>query len=195
VNRLALVDLHASLIILTIWLSNHPQDQHVPEIIKRFSQGKQSLIFCHTKKEAEKITELLIQRRVFGSRDGRNVAIKGTVQYFLEQGIGYHHAGLEKEDRRAIEQAFTEGKITCLACTSTLATGVNLPAHLVLVVGSRTWRGSGKGYEDIETSQLLQMIGRAGRPGLDSSGTAVILTDNESRNKQSQIQFAGGDEF
>lgn len=80
-----------------------------------------------------------------------------------------------------------------MACTSTLATGVNLPAHLVIVVGSRAWRGSGKGYEDIQTSQLLQMIGRAGRPGLDSSGIAVILTDNESRNiLQQQMSFGLG---
>lgn len=158
------------------------QDQHVPDVIRRFSCGKQSLIFCHTKKETLKIAELLIQRRAFGNRNVRTTAEKGTIQYFVEHGIGYHHAGLEKEDRQTIEQAFSDGKIKCLACTSTLATGVNLPAHLVLVVGSRAWRGKEGGYKDIETSQLLQMIGRAGRPGLDSSGTAVILTDKESRN-------------
>lgn len=125
---------------------------------------------------------MLIQRRAFGRRNAQSSAKVGSVQYFLDHGIGYHHAGLEKEDRRTIEHAFAEGRIKCLACTSTLATGVNLPAHLVLVVGSRTWRGNGKGYEEIETSQLLQMIGRAGRPGLDSSGTAVIITDNDSRS-------------
>ncbi|KAG7360081.1 pre-mRNA splicing helicase [Nitzschia inconspicua] len=163
------------------WKFWNNMGQHVPEVIKRFSNGKQSLIFCHTKKETEKIAELLIQRRAFGNKNVNTSAKPGTRDYFLDHGIGYHHAGLEKDERRSIEQAFAEGKITCLASTSTLATGVNLPAHLVLIVGSRTWRGNGNGYENIETSQLLQMIGRAGRPGLDSSGTAVILTDNESR--------------
>jgi replicative superfamily II helicase len=32
-------------------------------------------------------------------------------------------------------------------------------------------------FVDIDTSQVLQMIGRAGRPQFDSSGVAVIMTD------------------
>jgi hypothetical protein len=93
-------------------------------------------------------------------------------------GVGYHHSGVEKEDRNQLEQAFASGQIKCLACTSTLAQGVNTPAGLVLIVGTRAYRGNG--YEEVDISQLLQMIGRAGRPGQDDSGTAVILTDKDS---------------
>lgn len=166
-------------------------DEHVPEIIQRFSHGKQSLIFCHTKNATQKIADMLIRRRSFGNRNVQTSAAPGTVQYFLDHGVGYHHAGMEKDDRQRIEVAFAEGKIRCLAATSTLAVGVNLPAHLVLVVGTRAWRGGGSGYQDIEISSLLQMVGRAGRPGLDSNGVAVVMTDNDSKKKVERLLESG----
>ena len=102
--------------------------EYVPEIIKRFSHGKQSLIFCHSKKETQKVTELLI-RRNFGNRGVRIVDSPWNkpVEYMLDHGIGFHHAGMSKDERRTIEEAFLNKKIKCLAATSTLAVGVNLP--------------------------------------------------------------------
>jgi len=132
---------------------------------------------------------MLIRRQCFGNRNAPSTAKAGTGQYFQDKGIGYHHAGLDKSERNAIEKAFADGRIKCLASTSTLAVGVNLPAHLVIVCGSRTYRGNG-GYEDIPISQMVQMMGRAGRPGLDTTGVAVIMTDNESRKKvQAQLEL------
>jgi superfamily II DNA/RNA helicase len=102
--------------------------EYVPEIIKRFSHGKQSLIFCHSKKETQKVTELLI-RRNFGNRGVRIVdpPWNKPVEYMLGHGIGFHHAGMSKDERKTIEEAFLNKKIKCLAATSTLAVGVNLP--------------------------------------------------------------------
>lgn len=54
--------------------------------------------------------------------------------------------------------------------------GVNLPAHLVVIKSTQAWRGAGHGYTEYQTSTLLQMMGRAGRPQFDTSGTAVIMT-------------------
>ena len=48
-------------------------------------------------------------------------------------GIGFHHAGLDPGDRQAVERLFLEGMLPVLVSTSTLAMGVNLPAHLVIV--------------------------------------------------------------
>ena len=102
--------------------------EHIPEIIRRFSHGKQSLIFCHSKKETQKVAELLI-RRNFGNRGVWKVdpPWKEPVDYMLAHGVGYHHAGMSKDERKAIEEAFLNKKIKCLAATSTLAVGVNLP--------------------------------------------------------------------
>jgi replicative superfamily II helicase len=46
---------------------------------------------------------------------------------------GIHHAGLDEADRNIDEELFGSGKLQVLVCTSTLAWGVNFPAHLVVV--------------------------------------------------------------
>ena len=66
-----------------------------------------------------------------------------------------------------------------LCTTSTLAVGVNLPARLVVLRGTRRWSseaGEASGYKEYDRSTCLQMIGRAGRPQFDTHGTAVIMT-------------------
>lgn len=64
-----------------------------------------------------------------------------------------------------------------ICCTSTLAVGVNLPCHLVIIKNTVTWQEGGcKEYSDLE---MMQMLGRAGRPQFDDTATAVILTKKE----------------
>ena len=157
-------------------------DRHVPEIINQFSNKKQTLVFCHTKKDTERLVAFLISNKCCLPNANRSSsAAPGTVQHCLDYGIAYHHSGMELSDRKSVEQAFACKRIHCLCATSTLAVGVNLPAHLVIIKGTKTWRGGGSGYQEIDKGSLLQMVGRAGRPGLDTSGTAVILTDNDSK--------------
>lgn len=48
-------------------------------------------------------------------------------------GFGIHHAGMLRQDRNLVERYFAEGLIKCLVCTATLAWGVNLPAHAVII--------------------------------------------------------------
>lgn len=91
--------------------------------------------------------------------------------------MGFHHAGLDVSDRRAVEQAFLSHNLSIICCTSTLAVGVNLPCYLVIVKGTVTWTDNGlQEYADLE---MMQMLGRAGRPQFDQSACAVILTRNE----------------
>jgi ATP-dependent DNA helicase HFM1/MER3 len=156
-------------------------DEQIPHLIARYSDGKPTLVFCHTKKETENLVQRLINNK-FCNHGGPS-APAGTVQYCLDKGVAYHHAGMEASERRRVEQAFADRKIRCLCATSTLAVGVNLPAHLVIVKGTKTWRGGGSGYQEIDPRSLLQMMGRAGRPGLDTSGMAIIMTDNSSKSK------------
>ena len=74
-----------------------------------------------------------------------------------------------------------------LCTTSTLAMGVNLPAHLVVLKGTRRWTaesGETAGYQEYDRSTCLQMIGRAGRPQFDTEGVAVIMTQKQVTHAQ-----------
>lgn len=79
----------------------------------------------------------------------------------LSSAVAFHHAGLDSSDRQAVEKGFLEGHINVICCTSTLAVGVNLPCHLVIIKGTVTFQEEGlKEYADLE---IMQMLGRAGR--------------------------------
>lgn len=51
----------------------------------------------------------------------------------LLHGVAFHHAGLAEGDRNLVENLFRNRQIKLMLCTSTLAMGVNLPAHLVII--------------------------------------------------------------
>lgn len=95
----------------------------------------------------------------------------------IPAGVAFHHAGLGASDRHTIEKCFLDGHIKVICCTSTLAVGVNLPCHLVIIKNTVGWQDGGcKEYSDLE---MMQMLGRAGRPQFDNSAVAVILTRKE----------------
>lgn len=98
-----------------------------------------------------------------------------NLKHTLQFGIGLHHAGLNEKDRSLVEELFANNKIQVLVCTSTLAWGVNLPAHLVIIKGTEYYDGKEKRYVEFPITDLLQMMGRAGRPQFDQHGKAVIL--------------------
>ena len=176
------------------YLFDKSLNQHVTSILKRFSTGRPAIVFCHSKKETEQLAEELTKSYGNASRsnefDLTTYAGKtdtASLQRCIRKGIAFHHAGLELYDRRLVEEAFGKGYISCLCATSTLAMGVNLPSHLVVIKGTSAYRGAGTGHQEIDTGALLQMMGRAGRPGFDKSGTAVIMTDSMSKTRYENV--------
>ncbi|XP_074592624.1 DExH-box ATP-dependent RNA helicase DExH14 isoform X2 [Curcuma longa] len=105
-----------------------------------------------------------------------------NLRHTLQFGIGLHHAGLNDRDRSLVEELFSNNKIQILVCTSTLAWGVNLPAHLVIIKGTEYYDGKTKRYVDFPITDILQMMGRAGRPQYDQHGKAVILVHEPKKS-------------
>ncbi|ROW16805.1 hypothetical protein VPNG_01737 [Cytospora leucostoma] len=105
-----------------------------------------------------------------------------ALQEAISFGIGLHHAGLVESDRQLAEELFLNNKIQILVATSTLAWGVNLPAHLVVVKGTQYYDAKIEGYKDMDLTDVLQMLGRAGRPQFDNSGVARIFTKEASKD-------------
>lgn len=95
----------------------------------------------------------------------------------VRHGVAFHHAGLLNEQRKAVEDAFRQGVIRVVAATPTLAAGVNLPARRVIIKSYRRFDGYSK---PIKVLEYKQMAGRAGRPGMDEWGEAVVVARKES---------------
>ena len=47
--------------------------------------------------------------------------------------VGYHNGGLGLADRNLVEGLFLSGDLQVLCTTNTLAQGINLPAHTVII--------------------------------------------------------------
>lgn len=68
-----------------------------------------------------------------------------------------------RQDRNLVEKAFKEGLIKVLVCTSTLAWGVNLPAHAVIIRGTDVYDSAHGEFVDVSMLDVMQIFGRAGR--------------------------------
>jgi len=161
------------------------------DVIKEHSNDKPTLIFCATRRSCLNAANTLVKEGrfdlSFSSEKRRhylelsNQIKDKNLQETARFGIAFHHAGLCMNDRRLIESGFLDGRVMILCCTSTLALGVNLPAHLVIVKNTSYYdEGQFKPYSE---SSLVQMIGRAGRPQFDTEATAVIMTKSFCRDE------------
>jgi len=99
-----------------------------------------------------------------------------TLRQSVLDGVAFHHAGLAKNDRDLIEEWFRAGKIGLLFSTSTLAWGVNLPARCV-IIRDTNYHDPLEGEVAMSPLDILQMLGRAGRPGYDDVGYGWIVCD------------------
>ena len=98
-----------------------------------------------------------------------------ALRHCIVFGVGIHHAGLNDHDRSTVEELFVSGRIQVLCCTATLAWGVNFPARLVVIKGTEFFDGKLGRYVDFPITDVLQMMGRAGRPQFDDKGVACIM--------------------
>ena len=101
----------------------------------------------------------------------------------MKSGVAFHHAGLDLQKRKLVEEAYKSGKIKILLSTTTLIAGVNLPATLVIFDSLSFWNGTNK--QMMAKRDFLNGCGRAGRPGYETRGRALIMTSS----LPSAIQF------
>jgi len=96
----------------------------------------------------------------------------------VADGAAFHHAGLARGHRELVEQAFQDRLVKVVCATPTLAAGVNTPSRRVVVRDWRRYDGSAGGMAPLSVLEVHQMMGRAGRPGLDPYGEAVLVASS-----------------
>jgi len=156
-------------------------------------EGGSTLVFVNSRRNAESAAKRqagVIKRRLDGDEqaDLRELAeeIRGVsdtetsddLADCVESGAAFHHAGLASEHRSLVEDAFRDRLLKVICATPTLAAGVNTPSRRVIVRDWRRYDGEFGGMKPLDVLEIHQMCGRAGRPGLDPYGEAVLLAKN-----------------
>ncbi|VDI52041.1 DNA polymerase theta, partial [Mytilus galloprovincialis] len=181
-------------------------DHVIPLCLETLKGGHSVLIFCPTKNWCEKLSESIAKEFYMILRNSKPqngekeelplplngnslmdvveqlkrtpVGLDSTLGRTVPFGVAYHHAGLTFDERDIIEGSFRQGIIKVLIATSTLSSGVNLPARRV-IVRSPTFHAG----KIIDILTYKQMIGRAGRKGVDTEGESILICRPNERDK------------
>jgi len=145
------------------------------------------------KKTRDKLTERDVPVGARGDYDFHTDAAdleNDTLRQSVLDGVGFHHAGLSRADKARVEAWFREGKIRILFSTSTLAWGVNLPARCVVIRDTK-YHDPLEGEVEMSPLDVLQMLGRAGRPGYDDQGYAWVVCDRSDADRYRRLLSEG----
>lgn len=137
--------------------SKNSEDRYYAQVrLKSNPEHVKTLIFVHTKNDGTRLQDAL-----------EAIGIKSE----------FHNADLDKKDREKIEEAF-KNNLNVIIATSTLAWGMNLPAKNVIILGDQ------RGEERVDSIDIAQMAGRAGRFGIYDSGDVFLINSKLENNFQ-----------
>lgn len=143
------------------------------KVVENVREGHQVMVFVHARKEtvktAQRLREMATEEGVldlFDTREHpkfqfyrRDVATSRNkeMKELFDSGFGIHHAGMLRSDRNMMERMFEDQSIKVLCCTSTLAWGVNLPAHAVVIKGTNVYDSGRGAFVDLSVLDVLQV--------------------------------------
>jgi len=170
-------------------------DQILFEKIAERAGKHQIIVFVHSRKDTAATARTLrdtamedgeVAARLLPAEGASQEILKAeaeecqdsSLRALLPSGLAIHHAGLGRADRQLVEDLFADGHIQVLVSTATLAWGVNLPAHTVIIKGTEVYSPEAGGWASLSMLDLLQMLGRAGRPQYDTEGEGIVLTSH-----------------
>ncbi len=169
-------------------------------------EGAQSLIFANTRRRAvslatraSEVTQKFLSeeekracseaaRRILSS--GEETSLSNLLAEIIAKGAAFHHAGLEHEHRKIVEDYYRARAVKLLAATPTLAAGVNVPARRVVVADMTRYDVENGGNTEISVLDYRQMAGRAGRPQYDSFGETVIVPPPSMDSRRALEHYA-----
>ncbi|KAL2079886.1 hypothetical protein ACEWY4_023679 [Coilia grayii] len=134
------------------------------------SLGTLDLTSATEKSEVHSFFQKSLSRLRGGDRQLPQIVL---MRDLLKRGIGVHHSGILPILKEVIEMLFSRGLVKVLFATETFAMGVNMPARTVVFDSIR--KHDGTGFRNLLPGEYIQMAGRAGRRGLDATGTVIIL--------------------
>jgi len=151
----------------------------------------QTLVIVHSRKETAKTAKFLrdmaieketIMQFVKPIRENLTVEVENekdlNLRDLLPFGFVIHHAGMTREDRVLVEDLLIFNDRAVQVPRLWLARGVNLPAHTVIIKGTQIYHPEKGLWVELSSPDVLQMLGRAGRPQFDTYGEGIIITNH-----------------
>jgi len=169
------------------------EDQTAAVVRDTLDEDGSTLVFVNSRNNAEAAARRLATttgKAVTGEEDERLGEIAAEIRDVsdtdtsadladaVEKGAAFHHAGLSREHRSLVEEGFRDRLIKVVCATPTLAAGVNTPSRRVVVRDWRRYDGTAGGMQPLSVLEVHQMMGRAGRPGRDPYGEAVLVASS-----------------
>jgi helicase len=127
--------------------------------------GGKSLVFTQSRRRAESLAAFLSTQGLRAS---------------------FHHAGLQQTERATTESKFRRGETDVLVATGTLEMGMNFPVRQVVLYDLQYFDSTD--FKPLPVTNIWQRAGRAGRPGLDDRGEAVLLAPTWDREVDSYLR-------
>lgn len=168
------------------------KDNVVNLVLKTLEENKQILVFNNSKNSSEATAEKISNAILNPENEEKLKELSDKILKALstptkqcrrlakciEKGVAFHHSGLTSKQRDVVEKGFKNGHVKVISSTPTLAAGLNLPAYKVIIKDYK--RYSQRGFNDIPVLEFHQMSGRAGRPGKELIGKAVLCVKTDS---------------
>ncbi len=166
------------------------EDQPAAIVRETLDEGGSTLVFVNSRRNAESAARRLtttterflsvdeqsdLAEIAVEIRDVSDTDTSDDLAAAVERGAAFHHAGLSREHRKLVEDAFRDRLVKVVCATPTLAAGVNTPSRRVVVRDWRRYDGSAGGMMPLSVLEVHQMMGRAGRPGRDPYGEAALV--------------------
>ena len=109
--------------------------------------------------------------------DERALTVQALSAKLLMRGLAMHHAGMLPYAKETVERLFQDGLIKVVFATETLSLGLNMPARSCVI--SSFTKFDGVSFASLTSGELTQLMGRAGRRGIDTLGHGVILKESD----------------
>lgn len=185
---------------LEIHISSFPERHYAPRMstmnrpifkaILTHSPTDQTIVFVSSKKQCTSTALGLVsclahdaqidQKQWFHIDESSLDALLNNVQeenlkLSLEFGIGILFPSMRLSDKKMVEELYIYNKIQVLICTTNYAWEKDLRAHLVIVKGTEHYSSEAERFVDYPPADVMQMLGKAGRPNIDSTGIAILM--------------------
>lgn len=162
--------------------------------IKNHSPDKPVVIFVHSRSQARRVA---VDMMTFAQAEGENTKFlhvdeedikphldhikNDTLKECLCKGVAFYHQGMSDKERAVVENLFKVEAIQVVVVEFSLCWGMTMSAHLCVIMGTQFYDGRDHRYVDCPITDIVQMMGRASRPLLDSSATCVIFCQSSKK--------------